>query len=467
MLNETTLQNTISGLFEENKSKIFGDDPDPVRKIREEAFLEFKKLGFPEKRNEAWRNTDLSKILDKEYHFYFEPEKEDIDLERVFQCEVPDFDTHIISLYNGWYISRDEQLTTLPNGTIVGSFSSAMKAYPELFLKHYNQYAKTTKNGFNALNTAFAQDGIFIYVPDNTKAYKTIQMVNILNKEENIFVQNRNLVIVGKNSQLSFVHCDDSHNHEASFSNSITEIFLDEGASIEHYKLQNLNDKTTVINSTYFHQKANSNVSSFAITLNGGLIRNDTHVNMEESGADSNIYGLYLVDNDQHVDNQVFIDHAAPHCTSNELFKGILDDHASGVFNGHILVRKDAQQTNAFQTNRNILLTDKARIHTKPFLEIYADDVKCSHGATVGQLDDEALFYIKSRGISEYNAKMLLMYAFTAEIVDKISLTALKDRIDDLVKKRLRGELAVCDQCVLHCKNQEKNYNFEIDMSKV
>ena len=173
------------------------------------------------------------------------------------------------------------------------------------------------------------------------------------------------------------------------------------------------------------------------------------------------------MDKNQHVDNQVFIDHAVPDCTSNELFKGILDDHATAVFNGHILVRKDAQRTNAYQTNRNILLTDKATVNAKPFLEIYADDVKCSHGATVGQLDDNALFYIKSRGISEYNARLLLMYAFAAEVINEITIQPLKDRMDDLVKKRLRGELAVCDQCVLHCKHQEKKYEFDIDISKL
>ncbi|MEZ5195301.1 MAG: Fe-S cluster assembly protein SufD [Bacteroidales bacterium] len=333
--------------------------------------------------------------------------------------------------------------------------------------KHYNQYANAEKNGLNALNTAYAQDGVFIYVPDGVEAYKTIQMVNILNRQDTQFVQNRNLVILGKNSKLTLVHCDDSHNDKPSFTNTITEIFVDEGATIDHYKLQNLNNDTTLINSTFFHQEANSRVSTFAVSLNGGIIRNDMQVKLNGQGADANIYGLYLMDKDQHVDNQVYVDHAVPNCTSNELFKGILDDHASAVFNGHIMVRKDAQNTNAFQTNRNILLTDKAKVNTKPFLEIYADDVKCSHGATVGQLDDEALFYIKSRGISEYNSKLLLMYAFAAEVVNKITINPLKERIDDLIKKRLRGELAICDQCVLHCKNQERNYEFEIDMSKL
>ena len=464
---EISLQNKILKLFTENKEKIFRNDPLEIMKLRKKAISEFERIGFPTTTIETWRDTDIKKVLSQDFSFYFEPIKEKIDIDKIFQCEVPAFDTNIISLYNGWYTYKDSPLFTLPNGTIIGSFARALKEFPDLVIRHYNKYAKAKTDGFKALNTAFAQDGIFIYVPDNVEAYKTIQMVNILNKEDNLFVQNRNLVIVGKNSKLSLVHCDDSHNHRSSFTNTVTEIFINEGASVDHYKLQNLNNNTTLINSTFFHQEANSNLSSFAITLNGGLVRNDAHIKLNGKGGNADIYGLYLVDREQHIDNQVHIDHAEPNCTSNELFKGILDDHASAVFNGHVLVRKDSQQTNAYQTNRNILLTDKATVNTKPFLEIYADDVKCSHGATVGQLDDDALFYIKSRGISEHNAKLLLMYAFAAEVINKISIQPLKDRIDDLVKKRLRGELAICDQCVLHCKDQEKNINFEIDMSKI
>lgn len=467
MLTETTLKDKITDLFDKNQDKIFSNDPPELNKIRKDSFKEFQRLDFPTAKLEAWKNTDLKKILSQDFQFDFEPEKEEIDIDQIFQCEVPDFDTHIISLYNGWYVYRDKPLLTLPNGTIIGSFARALKEYPDLVLEHYNKYAEQNKNGLNALNTAYAQDGIFIYVPDGVKAYKTIQMVNVLNREENLFVQNRNLVILGKNSKLELLHCDDSHNHISSFTNTVTEVFMDEGAHLDHYKLQNLNNDTSLVNSTFFHQEANSNLTTSAISLNGGLIRNDIRTRLNGEGCAANIFGLYLVDKEQHVDNQVFVDHAFPNCTSNELFKGILDDHAKAVFKGHILVQKDAQKTNAFQTNRNILLTDKATVNSKPFLEIYADDVKCSHGATVGQLDDDALFYIKSRGISEYNAKLLLMYAFAAEIINKISLQPLKDRMDDLVKKRLRGELAVCSQCVLHCKNQENQYEFEIDMSKL
>ena len=263
------------------------------------------------------------------------------------------------------------------------------------------------------------------------------------------------------------VHCDDSTNQEAMFKNSVTEVFIDEGARLEHYKLQNLNNQSTLINSTWCRQLKDSSLKSNAITLNGGLIRNYTHTVLDGEGASAEIYGVYLMDRRQHVDNQVYVDHAKPNCFSNELFKGILDDEASAAFNGHILVRKDAQQTNAFQNNKNILMTDTAKANSKPFLEIYADDVKCSHGATVGQLDPEAMFYLRQRGICEANARLLLLYAFAGEIIEKVSIEALRIRVDDMIRKRLKGELHICDTCALHCEGPNKEILFEIDMSKV
>jgi Fe-S cluster assembly protein SufD len=203
------------------------------------------------------------------------------------------------------------------------------------------------------------------------------------------------------------------------------------------------------------------------ISLNGGIIRNELNVEFAGEGADADLNGIYLMDNKPHIDNQVFVTHAVPNCTSSELFKGVLDDSASGVFNGYIYVARDAQKTNAFQRNNNILLKPTAKIDTQPFLEIYADDVKCSHGATVGQLDEEALFYLMQRGISRQDAYLLLMYAFTAEVTGKISIETLQLNIEDMIKKRLRGELAICDKCVLHCSHPDIPLEFEIDMSKV
>jgi Fe-S cluster assembly protein SufD len=463
---ETDLKTRMEEIYLEQAASLFRGDTPYVAALRQQAFAEFRRLGFPHAGLERWRGTDLSRSLAVEYEFVMTAPGEDVDIEKIFRCEVPHFETFLVAQLNGWYVYRNSPLTILPNGVIVGSLASAFEQYPELISRHYGKYASNTQ-GLTALNTAFAQDGIFIYVPDNTTVPDVIQMVNVVDSDRNLMLHARNLVIIGKNSHLKLVQCDDSINHRTTFINGVSEIFLDRNSSLDHYKLQNKDENSTLINSIYFYQEQGSELSSNAISLNGGIIRNSTEVKLMGENAAANIYGVYLMDRNQHIDNQVLIDHAVPRCQSNELFKGILDDHASGVFNGHVLVRKDAQQTNAYQTNKNILLTDKASIDSKPFLEIYADDVKCSHGATVGQLDNDAMFYIRSRGISESNARILLMYAFAAEVVNKITIPELRQRIDDMVKKRLRGELSYCDQCVLHCSTQEKKLNFEIDLTRV
>ncbi len=379
-------------LFEDNEQYISQNDTKYISQARYEGFHKFREMELPGRKDETWKNTNLAPALAKEYYQYLQQEEEGVDLEKVFTCTVHNFETDQISFLNGWHIRTDEALKKFPNGVIAGSLAEAMRKYPELVEKHYAKYAESGRDIFMAMNTAFAQDGMFIYVPDNVEIVKPIQMISILNHSRNLLVQNRNLVILGKNSKFTLVHCDDSTNHQASFNNSVTEIFMDENSELDHYKLQNLNDDSTLLNSTWFHQSANSRLTTYALSLNGGLIRNFNHVKLNGRGASANVYGLYLLDKKQHVDNRVFVDHAVPECQSNELFKGILDDESSAVFNGHILVRKDAQKTNAYQNNKNILLTDKATANARPFLEIYADDVKCSHGATVGQLDSDALF---------------------------------------------------------------------------
>jgi len=463
----TDLKKSLETLFLEKKHELFGADSSYLQDKREKAFNDFVRAGFPTNKMESWRGTDLSKALSQEYELRMEAPASPVDLETIFHCTVPHFETYLVAQLNGWYVYNNSPLTYLPNGVVVGSLAAAFRQFPELIEEHYGKYALTDSDGLTALNTAFAKDGIFIYVPDNTTVEDVIQSVNIVDSDRNLMLQSRNLIILGKNSHLKLVHCDDSISHQVSFINSVTEISLGCNASLDHYKLQNKDEHSTLINSVYFRLEEGSTLSSNAVSLNGGIIRNSAKVILAGENSSANLYGLYLMDRNQHIDNQVFVDHAVPRCQSNEMFKGILDDHASGVFNGHVIVRKHAQKSNAYQSNKNILLTDKATIDTKPFLEIYADDVKCSHGATVGQLDTDAMFYIRSRGISEANARILLMYAFAAEVINKISIPELRQRIDDMVKKRLRGELSYCDQCVLHCSSQEKKTTFEIDMSKV
>jgi Fe-S cluster assembly protein SufD len=454
--------------FENNQQIIFRDESDATIERRKSAIEHFKSQGFPDSKTENWRHTDISSALETNYNYYLEPTfQKGLNLDKIFQCDIPHLQTDMISQLNGWYISKNGSMKTDSNGVVIGSLAEARKKFPDLIDTHYGKIADDKKSGFVALNNAFAKDGVFIYVPDNVHVETPLQMVNIIHHDENIFIQNHNMVILGKNSSLQLVQCDDSVDHQHCLINTITEIFIDENAALDHYKLQNKNDNSTLINSMFFDLKKDARLSTNAITLNGGLIRNENYVTLNGENCEASVLGVYLVDKAQHVDNQVFIDHAYPNCYSNELFKGIVDDSAHAVFNGHILVRKDAQHTNAYQKNKNIILTDKATVNAKPFLEIYADDVKCSHGATIGQIDENALFYLKSRGIGEHNARMLLMYAFAAEVINHIKIEPLMIRIDDMVKKRLRGELSICEQCVLHCSSMEKEVKFEIDMSKV
>lgn len=461
------LEEALALHYSESEHTFAGSDPPFVTELREIAWKSFIEHGLPDAAMEQWRGTNINKAFETQYIFSAKPAGKGVDIESIFKCTIPHFETYLVTLLNGWYVYNDSPLHILPNGMVIGSLASAMARYPELIENFYGKLSSQSSESLTDLNTSLALDGVFVYVPDNVSVEETLQMVNLLDSPQNLMLNPRNLVILGQNAHLRLVQCDDSINHGVTFINSVTEVFLAENSSLDHYKLQNKDSHSTLINTIYFSQKEGSRLSSNAISLNGGIIRNNSVVKLAGESASAEISGLYLMDRNQHIDNRVFVDHAVPRCQSNELFKGVLDDHATGVFNGHVLVRRDAQQTIAYQKNSNILLTDKATIDTRPFLEIYADDVKCSHGATVGQLDADALFYIRSRGISEASARILLMYAFAAEIINKISIPELRQRIDDMVKKRLRGELSYCDQCVLHCSSQENKINFEIDMSKI
>jgi Fe-S cluster assembly protein SufD len=453
-------------LYEQHSGEIGEGDTPLLAGIREKALETFRSLGLPDTKMEAWRHTDLTESLSREYDYPLQRLEEE-DEQKVFRCNIPHLDTAIIGQLNSWYVSKDVPLMELGNGIIMGSLAEAKNKYAQLIEKYYGQAADVTKDAFTALNTAFAQDGVFIYVPDNVQSPRPVQLINVIHHHENLFLQSRNLVIVGNNARLSLVHCDDSYNHQPSFSNIVTEVFVGESTLMDHYKLQNLNNSSTLLSTTCFRMERAASLESHYLSLNGGVLRNNIRLLFNGPHGTANMYGIYLMDGKQHIDNQVFIDHAHPHCTSNEMFKGILDEHARGVFNGHVLVRRDAVKTDARQSNRNILLTDTARVNSKPFLEIYNDDVKCSHGSTTGQLDTEAMFYLRQRGIGEDAARMLLMFAFADEIVGKIAIPQLRQRIEDMIKKRLQGELQICEQCVLHCSTPEHPVEFHIDLTRI
>jgi Fe-S cluster assembly protein SufD len=464
--NNISAEQMFSSLFTENFSTIKGGEPASITRLREQAIESVRKNGFPGPNTENWRFTSLHPLFNAPYHYDFSNQSRPFDISSIFTCDVYDLDTFSITLLNGWYVYQNAPLITLGDGTIIGSLAKAMETYPEIIEKYIGTIADINQPGLSALNTAFWQDGMFIYVPEGVVVEKPIQVINIVNSPDPLMIHPRHLVVLEKESKLTLVHCDHSLTHNVSFTNSLTETFIGEKANLEFYKIQNKGHNSAVVNTLFFNQKHESKLTSNALVLNGGFTKNIINVKLEEKEARAELNGLYLVDSNQHVDNQLFVDHASPECLSEQLYKGILDDEATAVFSGKIMVRKDAQKTLAYQNNRNILLTDDAKANAQPQLEIYADDVKCSHGATVGQLDPEAMFYLRTRGLSERSARMLLMYAFAGEVVQRISIDPLRERIDHLVEKRLKGELSICDQCVLHCNSKEPTV-FNIDVSKL
>jgi Fe-S cluster assembly protein SufD len=418
---------------------------------REEAIQNFRILGLPNQKNEKYKYSKVESIFSYEYEKYFAPKNITFKVEDIFRCDIPELDTHLALVLNGFYLPNPNRIQVLDNGIVIGSIIDAAAKYPHLFEKHYNTQTENNADGLVALNTAFAQDGVFIYVPKGVVCTKPIQIINLLMSDENLLVQYRNLIIMEESSQANVLVCDHSLSPKRFISNVVTEIAIGANAQLEFVKMQNEHNESNQLTHTYVKQERDSKMISNVLSLHGGFIRNNLNMQLAGEGADAHAYGLYLTDRTQHTDNYTFIDHAVPNCTSNELYKGILDDQATGAFNGRILVRRDAQKTQAYQSNNNLLLTADAKMNTKPQLEIYADDVKCSHGATIGQIDYEALFYMRARGIGEREAKLLLMFGFAHEVVKRVSIESLRERVDDLVNKRLRGELSRCHNCPMHC----------------
>ncbi len=437
----------LINLYIQNKKDIDAYSNEIFNKHRDASFKAFMELdGIPDKSNEKYKYTDLTEVFAKDYSVTFKPIELEIDTESVFKCDVVKLDADIFLMSRGRFIEK-EKLTTAENGIIVGSIAEAAKKYPEIIEKHYNKYANVSGDSLTALNTMMAQDGIFIYFPKGAENEKPIQIVNLLLDDEGFFYNTRNLIIVEDNAKANIVFCDDSLSVKEFLGNNVSEIYIGENASLDYYRIQNEHTDNNNISSIYIHQSKYSRLNSGVYSLLGGVIRNNFDIQLKGEGCESELYGLSLIDKNQHIDNNVFVNHSSAHCNSKQLFKAIVDDNASGAFSGKVLVSEGAQQTNAEQTSKNILLTNDAKMNTMPQLVIYADDVKCSHGATVGQLDEDAMFYMRARGIEEKEAKRLLMYAFASEVIKPIKIEALRENIEDLAQKRLNGELAICRNC--------------------
>lgn len=451
MNSKNELTERYSGFYRENLEKIGAYSSEYINSFREEAFRKFMLLGIPTRKNETYKYTDLESYFKHDYKSYYMPVESDFIKAEEFRCDVASLDAHGIVLLNGFYPTINGKLRELPGGVWIGSLNEASKKFADNIGRHYGKYAKSESDGLIHLNTSMASDGTFIYVPENVTLKKPVQVVNLVYSTEDIFNQHRNLIIVEKNSNVSIIICDHTLSPQKFLINAVTEVYVGENSYFDIIRIQNEHNNACKITHTFIHQDRNSRASSNNITLHGGLIRNSTYHYLGGEGAESNSYGLYLVDKLQHIDNFVNVEHAFPHCTSNQLFKGVLDEMATGAFNGRIHVATDAQGTLAYQKNNSILLTDDAKMDTKPQLEIYADDVKCSHGATVGQLDENALFYLQSRGINKRDARLMLMFGFAHEVIQNIKVKPLRERIDNLVMQRLKGELSRCANCMVKC----------------
>ena len=441
----------IFQLFKENSALLNDGVPDFLRKDRALAIQAFLRLGIPDRRVENYKYTDLTKLFALEdYNRAFVPTSFDFDMQEVFTCDVPEFDTHLLFHVNGWFFDQNKT-DRFPKGTIIKSMKRAFMENADLVEQYYGKMADASGDPMAALNSSFAQDGVFIYIPDQTIIEKPIQIIDLLRSEEDLYVTQRNLIVVGKNAQVKLMFCDHTLAPQSYIANYLTEVHLAEDSVCDIYGIQNQHNGTAYLNGLFVHQERNSQLITNTISLHGGITRNYLYVNLLGEHANASLFGLTLTDKDQHSDFFTSVEHASPSCHSNQIFKNVLDDNSTGAFTGRIHVMPGAKKTEAYQRNNSVLMTKAARMNTKPQLVIDNDDVKCSHGATVGQINEEALFYLQTRGINEKEARLMLMFAFAHEVLSNIRVEQLRQSIDRLVNKRLRGEVSRCHDCKLEC----------------
>ncbi|MCH5327892.1 MAG: Fe-S cluster assembly protein SufD [Coprobacter sp.] len=427
---------------------LLNDKSAPVLNARRPAAAAaFAETGFPDAVSENYTLTDIPAAYAPDYGLNLNRLEIPVNPNEVFRCDVPNLSTLLYFIVNDTFYPYQERPLTLPDGVLAGSLKEMALACPELVARYYGGLADVSKDGTVALNTMLAQDGFFLYIPRNVVLEKPLQLVHVLRGDTDFMVNRRLLIVLEEGAQAKVLVCDHTMDKARFLTSQVTEIYAGANSVFDFYDMEESSLDTIRVASTFVRQEAGSNVLVNGITLHNGITRNNYHVTLAGEGAEVGLCGMAIADRGESVDNYTFIDHAVPGCTSNELFKYVIDDDARGAFSGRILVRPDAQKTVAYQSNKNLCMTPEARMYTKPQLEIYADDVKCSHGATVGQLDQEALFYLRSRGISEGEARMLLMYAFMNDVIENVRLDALKDRLRQLVEKRFRGELAKCAGC--------------------
>jgi len=431
-------------LYEQCREMIFEHSSDVMNAQRDAAFERFNQGGFPTRKVERYKYTDIQKLFEPDYGLNLNRLEIPVNPYDAFHCDVPNLSTSLYFVVNDGFYTQAHPKGHLPEGVIVGS----LKEHATML---YNQLAGKDGDAVTDLNTMLAQDGLFVYVPKGVVVDRAIQVINILRSDVDLMVNRRVLIVLEEGAEVKFLFCDHAMDDRHFLATQVIEAYVGENAKLDLYCLEETHNKNTRVSNVYIEQQANSRVNHNVITLHNGVTRNKLNLDLVGEGAECSCNGCVIADKNQHVDNNTLITHHVSHCTSNELYKYVLDDEATGAFAGRVLVKKDAQKTTSQMTNQNLTATKQARMYTQPMLEIYADDVKCAHGSTVGQLNDAALFYMQQRGISKKEARLLLQNAFINEVIDHMELEPLRDRLHYLVEKRFRGELNKCEGCKL-CK---------------
>lgn len=435
-------------LYESCSSAVDAGSTAVMNLPRRDALERLRGAKLPSRGDENYEISDLEDVFAPDYGLNINRiSAANVDIDEPFRCDVPNMSTSLFYFFNDTYYDDNIVRPALSAGVIVKSLREAGETHREILEKYYAKIAPMD-DAQVALNTLLAQDGLFVYVPAGVVVERPIQVVNLLRAESPLMVNRRMLIIIEAGAQVRLLVCDHTQSPGVKFLNSqVLEVYVGENSVFDYYDLEESSIDTSRVSSMWLRQAAGSNVLVNGMTLTNGFTRNNYRIDINGEHAETRLLGMAIADGRQHVDNHTHISHNAGYCHSDELFKYVLEDEARGSFTGKILVAQGAQKTQAYQSNRNIC-AESARMHTKPQLEIYTDDVKCSHGATVGQLDPDALFYMQARGISCQEARTLLMQAFMSDIIDGIRLEALKDRLRHLVEKRFAGTLAQCRNCL-------------------
>lgn len=427
-ITKTSLKDKLISQFELMKSSLTG-----VPSIRENAINAFSKQGLPGRKHEEYKYLNFELILKGDYSLSSSNSLKAEQIQSFFLLK----DAYVAVFVNGQFKQELSKLNDLPKGLIVCSLTEAFEKHKTIIEQQYAKHADVNADNFIALNTALANEGCFVHVAKGAVIEKTVHILYVSTSDEHLILNSRNLVVIEENAQVKLLESFEVFNLTSKVvGNACSEIVVKENAIVEHYKVQNESEQSVLINTTQVCQEKKSVFSTVNFTLNGGVVRNNLNIVLDGEYIESHLNGLYLTKNNQQVDNHTLVDHRMPNCNSNELYKGIIDDKSVATFNGKIYVRKDAQKTNAFQSNKNILLSDDGTINTKPQLEIYADDVKCSHGTSTGKLDEDQVFYLRARGLSEVSAKKLLMHAFASEVVNTVKIEELREYLENEISKR-------------------------------